>query len=241
MTDRMLGDGITRQQLHLVFVIDNSGSMSGDKIGAVNNAIRDVMAIMPEIQEDTMDAEIRISALTFNDDSKWVYPEPKGATEFRWNDITANGGTDYSKAYDELSKFLCKESRGGHMPEIGGVAPILLLMTDGLPTSYDWEEHLNALKKKGWFRVALKYALAIGIDSDEAMDVLTKFTGNPETVLKTYTAEALRKAIQVIAVTASRVKSSSASVHSGGKAMDNNEIAQARIADGLADVSDIEW
>ncbi len=241
MTDRMLGDGITRQQLHLVFVIDNSGSMSGDKIGAVNNAIRDVMAIMPEIQEDTMDAEIRISALTFNDDSKWVYPEPKGATEFRWNDITADGGTDYSKAYDELSKFLCKESKGGHMPEIGGVAPILLLMTDGLPTSYDWEEHLNALKKKGWFRVALKYALAIGIDSDEAMDVLTKFTGNPETVLKTYTAEALRKAIQVIAVTASRVKSNSASMHSGGKAMDNNEIAQARIADGLADVSDIEW
>ncbi len=241
MTDRMLGDGITRQQLHLVFVIDNSGSMSGDKIGAVNNAIRDVMAIMPEIQEDTMDAEIRISALTFNDDSKWVYPEPKGATEFRWNDITADGGTDYSKAYDELSKFLCKESKGGHMPEIGGVAPILLLMTDGLPTSYDWEEHLNALKKKGWFRVALKYALAIGIDSDEAMDVLTKFTGNSETVLKTYTAEALRKAIQVIAVTASRVKSNSASMHSGGKAMDNNEIAQARIADGLADVSDIEW
>ena len=241
MTDRMLGDGITRQQLHLVFVIDNSGSMSGDKIGAVNNAIRDVMAIMPEFQEDTMDAEIRISALTFNDDSKWVYPEPKGATEFRWNDITADGGTDYSKAYDELSKFLCKESKGGHMPEIGGVAPILLLMTDGLPTSYDWEEHLNALKKKGWFRVALKYALAIGIDSDEAMDVLTKFTGNPETVLKTYTAEALRKAIQVIAVTASRVKSNSASMHSGGKAMDNNEIAQARIADGLADVSDIEW
>lgn len=241
MTDRMLGDGITRQQLHLVFVIDNSGSMSGDKIGAVNNAIRDVMAIMPEIQEDTMDAEIRISALTFNDDSKWVYPEPKGATEFRWNDITADGGTDYSKAYDELSKFLCKESKGGHMPEIGGVAPILLLMTDGLPTSYDWEEHLNALKKKGWFRVALKYALAIGIDSDEAMDVLTKFTGNPETVLKTYTAEALRKAIHVIAVTASRVKSNSASMHSGGKAMDNNEIAQARIADGLADVSDIEW
>mgnify|MGYP002519359354 CR=1 FL=1 len=40
---------------------------------------------------------------------------------------------------------------------------------DGLPTSYDWEEHLKDLKKKGWFKVALKYALAIGIDSDEAI------------------------------------------------------------------------
>ena len=56
-----LGEGIARQELNLVFVIDNSGSMSGEKIGAVNNAIRDVMAIMPEIQDDTSDAVIKIN------------------------------------------------------------------------------------------------------------------------------------------------------------------------------------
>ena len=31
---------------------------------------------------------------------------------------------------------------------------------------------MDELKKKGWYRVALKYALAIGIDTDEAMGVL---------------------------------------------------------------------
>ena len=81
------------------------------------------------------------------------------------------------------------------------------------------------MKKKGWFRVALKYALAIGditphtkpigIDTDEAMDVLSKITGNLETLLKVYTAEALRKVIKVIAITASKVKSSSAEVNTG--------------------------
>ena len=40
--DRMLGEGIARQELHLMFIIDNSGSMEGEKLGAVNNAIRDV-------------------------------------------------------------------------------------------------------------------------------------------------------------------------------------------------------
>ena len=45
------------------------------------------------------------------------------------------------------------------------------------------------------------------------MDVLKQFTGNPETVLKIYTAEALRKVIKVIAVTASKVKSKSTSVN----------------------------
>ena len=242
MNDRVLGEGIARQELHLTFIIDNSGSMEGEKLGAVNNAIRDVMSIMPEVQEDTADATIKISALKFSDKAYWVYSEPKTVEEFKWKDLSADGGTDLSSAYDELSKWLCKREKGGKMPDVGGVAPILILMTDGLPTSYDWEMHLESLKKKGWFKVALKYALAIGIDTDEAMDVLRKFTGNPETVLKVYTAEALRKVIKVIAVTASKVKSNSASVGFGGSTgATNNEIAQNEIAEKLDDIQDVEW
>lgn len=248
MQDKILVEGVARQELNLLFVIDNSGSMEGEKLGAVNNAIRDVMSIMPEIQEDTSDAIIKISALKFSDSAKWVFGEPKSVDDFRWSDLSAEGGTNLSAAYAALSKWLCKKENGGQMPDMGGIAPIIILMTDGMPTSYDWEEKLEALKKKGWFRVALKYALAIGIDSDEAMDVLKKFTGNPETVLKVYTAEALRKVINVIAVTASKVKSNSSSlgvgqktVHGAGAAADNNQIAQGEIADKLEDIEDIEW
>ena len=241
MQDRMLGEGIARQELNLLFVIDNSGSMEGEKLGAVNNAIRDVMSIMPEIQEDTSDATIKISALKFSDKAEWIYAEPQSVENFKWKDLGSEGGTNLSGAYDELAKWLTKKSNGGQMPDIGGVAPIIILMTDGLPTSYDWEKHLEALKKKGWFKVALKYALAIEIDTEEAMDVLKKFTGNPETVLKVYTAEALRKVINVIAVTASKVKSNSASVGVGGDAATNNEMAQAEIAEKLDEIDDVEW
>ena len=127
------------------------------------------------------------------------------------------------------------------MPDLGGVAPIIILMTDGMPTSHDWEDHLKELKKKGWFKVALKYALAIGIDSDEAMDVLNKFTGNSETVLKVYTAEALRKVIKVIAITASKVKSNSSSMTLSDGAQTNNDLAQEEIKEKLEDVEDVEW
>ena len=72
MEERRLGDGIAKQELNLIFVIDNSGSMEGEKLGAVNNAIRDVMAIMPEIQEDSADALIKISALKFSDNASWI-------------------------------------------------------------------------------------------------------------------------------------------------------------------------
>ena len=240
MKDRMFGEGIKKQELNLVFVIDNSGSMEGEKIGAVNNAIRDVISIMPEIQEDTSDAEIKISAMTFSDDCKWVYSEPKTVEEFKWKDIRTDGGTDYSKAYDELAKFLCKKENGGKMPDIGGVAPIIILMSDGMPTSFDWKKHLEELKKKGWFKVALKYALAIQIDTKEAMDVLTSFTGNSETVLKVYTAEALRKVIKVIAITASTVKSGSSQMN-GGKIVSKEEEAKQEINKGLEEITDVEW
>ena len=240
MKDKTLMDGIRKQELNLLFVIDNSGSMSGEKIGAVNNAIRDVMSIMPEIQEDTSDAEIKISALIFSDDCKWVYKEPKTVTDFKWSDISTDGGTNYSKTYDELAKFLCKKENGGQMPDIGGVAPIIILMSDGMPTSPDWDKHLDLLKKKGWFKAALKYALAIQIDTQEAMDVLSRFTGNPETVLKVYTAEALRKVIKVIAITASKVKSSSSQI-SGGAIVSKEEEAKQEIAKGLEEISDVEW
>ena len=241
MLDKKLGEGIARQELNLLFVIDNSGSMEGEKIGAVNNAIRDVMSIMPEIQEDTSDALIKISALVFSDKAKWVYSEPQTVENFKWKDLSIEGGTDLSNAYDELAKFLRKKEKGGKMPDLGGVAPIIILMTDGMPTSYDWEDHLKDLKKKGWFKVALKYALAIGIDSDEAMDVLTKFTGNSETVLKVYTAEALRKVIKVIAITASKIKSNSSSSSNSQGAVNTNDLAKEVIKEKLEDIQDVEW
>lgn len=241
MVSKNLGEGIAKQELNLVFVIDNSGSMSGEKIGAVNNAIRDVMSIMPEVQEDTSDALIKVSALVFSDDAKWVYSEPKTVEDFKWKDVSVDGGTNLSNAYDQLASFLRKKEKGGKMPDLGGVAPIIILMTDGMPTSHDWEDHLKELKKKGWFKVALKYALAIGIDSDEAMDVLNKFTGNSETVLKVYTAEALRKVIKVIAITASKVKSNSSSMTLSDGTQTNNDLAQEEIKEKLEDLEDVEW
>ena len=232
------GEGIKKQTLNLIFVIDNSGSMAGANISAVNNAIRDVISLMPEIQADTADVEIKLSALRFSDQAEWLYPDARTYDQFVWNDLEADGGTNLSDAYHQLASQLKKESKGGIMPDFGGVAPIILLMTDGLPGTPDWPQALEELKQRGWYNVALKYALAIGIDSEEAMNVLTSFSGNSETVLRVYNAETLRKVIRVIMVTASKVKSKMKS--STGAGQSANEQAQQEIATNLSAISGVE-
>jgi uncharacterized protein YegL len=80
--------------------------MDGSKISAVNNAIRDVMFTLPEIQEETSDVQIMVSALQFNDEATWIYNEPKTIDYFKWRDLDADGTTNLSDAYDKLSSFL---------------------------------------------------------------------------------------------------------------------------------------
>ena len=72
------------------------------------------------------------------------------------------------------------------------------------------------------------------------LEPLRVFTGNPETVLKVYTAEALRKVIKVIAVTASKVKSCSSMIN-GNNLVSQEEVAKLEINKGLEEISGVEW
>lgn len=233
------GEGIAKQTLNLFFIIDNSGSMTGEKIGAVNNAMRDITSLIPEIQDDTADAEIKVSVLVFSDYAKWISEDPQSAKDFKWRDIDTEAATNLSDAYYQLEKKLMKQSKGGMMPDFGGVAPVLFLMTDGLPTSLDWQAALEKLKARPWFRVALKYALAININEPQALQVLEAFTGSNETILRVSSAESLRKVIKIVAVTASKVKSQSTNsdqTESGAQ----NKVVQQEVQDQLAQIKGVE-
>ena len=43
---------VPRRTMNLFFLIDTSGSMEGNKIGAVNDAIPNVLPLLKEIQEN---------------------------------------------------------------------------------------------------------------------------------------------------------------------------------------------
>lgn len=195
---------VPRRTMTLFFLIDTSGSMAGNKIGAVNDAVVNVLPMLDEISGSNPDAEIKVAALEFSNGVRWLYDEPKLAADFVWQDVKADGLTSLGEACSELNSKL---SRNGFMQAASGsFAPAIILLSDGGPTD-DFEKGLAKLKANNWFKAAIKIAIAIGDDADK--DVLKEFTGSVEAVFTVHNIEALKQVIRVVAVTSSQIGSKS--------------------------------
>lgn len=198
---------VPRRTMVLFFIVDTSGSMEGTKIGAVNNAIEEVLPEIEKISSSNPDAKIKIAVLDFSTDAVWLTPAPVDAGTYAYNYLNAGGLTSLGDACLALNEKL---SRNEFMQEaVGSYAPALFLMSDGAPTD-DWEKGLEVLKKNKWYKKSIKVAVAIGDDADT--QVLQEFTGNKETVLTVHTPAALKSMIKFIAITSSEIGSKSSSV-----------------------------
>ena len=128
-------ESIPRRKMILFFLIDTSASMTGSKIGSVNDAIENVLPMVGDISDENPDAEINVAALEFSTSTRWLYDTPKGAKEFIWQKVQASGMTSLGEACNELNKKLSRN--GGFMPTSTGsgyYAPAIILLSDGVPT-----------------------------------------------------------------------------------------------------------
>ena len=202
-------EAVPRRVMHLIFLVDTSGSMSGTKIASLNTAVRETLNDIGEISANNGDAQIKVAVLEFSSGAQWMYPQPEPSEDFKWQDLEASGLTSLGAAYSELNVKLSKSS--GFMAEpTGSRAPAMILLTDGMPTD-DYKRSLEKLKENRWFKAGVKVAVAIG-DKDTNVDVLAEFTGNVEAVFTVHTTDQLKHIIRTVSVTASQVASQSASV-----------------------------
>ena len=221
------GVELPRREMTLFYLVDTSGSMSGAKIAALNTAVRETIPIIKEISKSNSDAKIRVAVLEFSSGCDWMYPEPKQVQEFEWRDLQAGGLTALGEAYNELSQKL-SQSHGFMMEASGSFAPVIILLSDGIPTD-DEKYGLNKLKQNKWFNVATKIAIAIG---DEAKkETLIDFTSNDEAVLTVHNIDDLKKIIRMVSITASRVNSRNASA--GKDAPEKSQETIDTIQDGI--------
>lgn len=198
----MANKEITKRKLVLYFIVDTSGSMSGDRINTVNKTVTEVLPKLREISSKNKEVQIEIAVLEFESNVSWMYSNPIVVDNFSWKTLTANGGTSYYKALNELSSKLTTSGfmQNDYLP------PVFILFSDGDGGSYTSE--LNKLRENNWFKSGIKIAIAIG--SGVNMQMLYDFTGGQEAVFTVHDMEALKKIILGSTVTSSLVASSTA-------------------------------
>jgi uncharacterized protein YegL len=234
-------DKIAKQKLNLIVLVDCSKSMQGERIAQVNKALRDIKTHLVEMQGENSGVDFFMTVITFSTEARFVNGDRcKAVEEFDFQNLKGGGWSNLHLGYQKLEEILKKESRGGIMPDFGGVAPIILLMTDGHPTKYPLTEEMAALKKLPWYKVALKYGIAIELKDERTHKVLQEFVNGNGDVIECYDSKLLEKIIKIIVLTASKVKSTSISVAAVKGVSVKNEIQQ-KVGQALAEVDDWEW
>ncbi|MDR2751945.1 MAG: VWA domain-containing protein [Clostridiales bacterium] len=212
----------TRRTMTLFFLIDTSGSMLGEKLGAVNEAIEELKPDLQNLADDNPDSEIKITALQFNSGTEWLFP-PTPVDSFAWNRLEANGLTDLGAAITELEKKLSRRDDGYMRAVTGSMTPVIILMSDGEPTD-DYEGPLDVIKQNKWFTSSIKIAIAIGRDANKS--VLQKFTGNIETVIEVRNKQVLKNMIKIVSLRATEFGSKNSRIGSSsgdGATVDSDE------------------
>lgn len=190
-----------RRPLHFIWICDCSGSMAGDKIQALNFAIREAIPHMQASARDNPEGQVFVRAIKFSDGAQWHISQETPVEDFKWIDLTADGVTDMGRALstvaDQLKRIPTTER---------GYPPVLVLISDGQPTD-DFNGGLKELMEQPWGKRAVRIAIAIGQDANH--DVLQKFIGHPELKpLQANSAETLVKYIKWASTTGLKTASS---------------------------------
>ncbi len=236
-------DRIAKQRLNVILIVDTSKSMGGNRIQQVNNAISDIKYKLIDMQNENANVDFYVTIITFSTEAHlYNNDKMKNVEDLNFQPIKTGGQTNLHLAYIELKDLLDKEKRGGIMPDFGGVAPIILLLTDGHPGKWPMTDEMNALRQLPWFNVAIRYGIAIELNDKRTIDVLSDFVGTNGDVITCYNPNLLEKIIKIIILTTSKVQSTNTAIRAKKESIKSvNADVKMQIQESLNDVENWEW
>lgn len=169
--------------MQLILMIDMSGSMQGQKIGAVTDAMENLIADLSAYSGNGDDVFIAVEFFSRN--VTWMDENFIWVNSFEWKEPVCTGMTSLGKACMSLAEFMNsmkdKDAR-------------IVLLSDGCPTD-DYDEGISMLESLPSFVSANRYAIAIGNDAD--IPSLVKFTADEDRVLSVTDLDNLLAAIKM--------------------------------------------
>ena len=160
--------------LHFIWLCDCSGSMVGDKINSLNQAIKDCITPMRQFAEENPDLQILVRVIQFgNNGASWHIEQPQQINEFEWKDLSARTGNLTPMGH--AIRLLAQAFDSAKLAQDNMYRPIFVLISDGEPTD-NFSIGLDELMEQEWGRNSSRYAIAIGDDADK--ETLTRFIGN---------------------------------------------------------------
>jgi uncharacterized protein YegL len=168
MTETLMpGGGVARRPLHFIVIADCSGSMKGEKMQALNYALRSMLPHLVAWERDQLQAQLLMRILAFATVPRWHVRDPVPVTDLlaSWRNLeyVHQGRTNMGSAFSVTAEVL-----GTDRLERRALRPAILLITDGLPTDPPggFEAGLSALTSCPAGRSALRVAVAIGRDAN---------------------------------------------------------------------------
>lgn len=158
--------------LPVILLLDVSGSMSGEKILNLNDAVRDMLENFRDTENG--ETEIHVAIITFGAEVK-LHQALISAGNIQWQDLSAGGSTPLGVAL-QMAKAMIEDK---DVVPPRAYRPTVVLVSDGQPDN-GWESPLTEFIGDGRSAKCDRMAMAIGADADEK--VLGKFleaTKNP--------------------------------------------------------------
>ena len=158
--------------IKVIIIIDASNSMKGYKLGAVNDAVNNLIEKLSRMSKSYANS-IDVMGIVFsNRVSKWS-SEFIPVAAFTYSFIETTGGkSNVTKVLEELTHICQKQL-------VGEEQNVMLFFTDGLPT-VEYEAELACLNENNTFKTAKRYCISFeeDIQDELSMEFFNAFSNN---------------------------------------------------------------
>jgi len=169
--------------LPVILLLDVSGSMGGEKIRNLNDAVSDMLNVFSDTENS--ETEIHVAIITFGSQVNLHQPL-SSASAIQWQVLSADGMTPLGTAL-QMAKAMIEDK---NVVPSRAYRPTVVLVSDGQPTD-DWEVPLRSFISDGRSAKCDRMAMVIGRDADET--VLKKFIeGTPNRLFYAENAKQLQ-------------------------------------------------